>query len=163
MRRTIALVAALLLAGCEGPSDPPTAGPQISVLPSASPVAQAVYLVHPSEVPYGTHRRATLRNTGSVPLEYGNFYVVERKVGDVWSKVEQPEDARTFCAFTGEAYALPPGANKRQWITVCNRDGGPMIFEAGRYSVSKSLRTAGPSEKKIVDVRATFQGAPKAV
>lgn len=134
------VVLLLALSVCDVTSQAPRGAGERRESPSRFEEPEARYRVHPRQLAHGGTPKATLRNTGTMALEYGNDFTLERKTGAGWETVEQPDDARIICAFTGEARLLQPGGETHQLISVCNRDGLREPLKPGRYRVSKTVR-----------------------
>lgn len=153
----IALVVLMLaLSACDVASEEPRVPAATRENPSPSGEPETKYRVHPRQLTRGGKTTAILRNTGTATLEYGNDFTLERRVRDGWETVEQPDNARILCAFTGEARLLQPGEEMRQEISVCDRDGQPKPLKPGRYRVSKVIRHSADSAKAL-ELRAHFR------
>lgn len=98
---------------------------------------------------------ATLRNEGLCSFEYGNPYRMAVRKDGRW----QPLRFGRNCAFTMEAYTLPPGGSASQRIGWLGSRCQRRTLEPGRYRVSKSISTkASPvAPSRSLTVHAYFR------
>jgi hypothetical protein len=82
-----------------------------------------------------------LRNTGNVPVEYGNAYTLELDVEGKWIELAQPTGAEIVCVHTGEAYLMDPGSTRPQEISLCDFYGETHPLAPGEYRLTKTVRT----------------------
>ena len=121
-----------VLAGCTSPGPAEPAPPE---------PAGATYDVFPPTAQFGNAPRATLRNSGGVPLEYPHGFVLEALYEGVWRTVRTPDVPGSPCGFPGDGLVLHPGQSKSQRITACNFQGQTAPLFPGRYRVTKTLLT----------------------
>lgn len=140
----------------------PSSTPEPDSAPEA--VVSASYQVFPPTVPFGDTPKGIFRNLGNVPLEYGNFYTLERFSEGAWVELEQPSGAETLCAHTGEAYLLDPGSSRSQEIGLCDFYGEMRPLAPGVYRVTKTARTVAstpdPSIEEVTEVASFDVAAP---
>lgn len=153
MRSAAFLVAVGLLVGCT-----PAADPEVDT----APVAEVSYDVFPPAVQFGDTPKATLRNAGEVPLEYGDAYRLERDFGGEWVELAQPEGADIACVDKLETYLMHPGSTRTQEISLCDNDGATHPLAPGRYRITKTVQTiaaASGAETQAITEVAAFEVA----